>query len=82
MLSKPKITEKNISITIYNEGDHKDYYQCDLYDEKGQNVIESINTSIVGINNKISVKFKTEKLNKFKIKIRSIESAIVKELTF
>ena len=65
---------------MFNEGDYKDSYICELYDEPGKNKLNVVKTAYINPEGKLTLNFNIENLNKFKLKIQSLESGIVKEL--
>lgn len=81
-LSTIKVVKGKISITIFNEGDYNDSYECSLFDESGKVKLTTIKTSIIKSFNKTSIKFNVIPPVKYVVKIKSLESGIIKELVY
>ena len=76
-LSKAKLLNKKFVVTVFNEGDNGDSYQCELFNEKGE-LLEIKKTCRIKAKNSTIISFNNEKLV-FKVKIKSLKSGIVKE---
>ena len=79
-INTPKILNKKLTITIFNEGDFSDTYQIDLIDENNNRIISNKQTSVVNKNNFQVHVFKIEISSQFKLKIKSMSSGIVREV--
>jgi hypothetical protein len=75
-----QITEKKISITIFNEGDYADNYKCELLDENKKTKFSVNKTSEVKSKSELTIDFGVEPSKKYTLRIKSLESGIVKEL--
>ena len=80
-LGVSKKSEKKISVTIFNEGDYSDNFKCELVDENKKIKFSVTKTAEVKSKNELSLDFGIEPSKKYTLRIKSLESGIVKEVT-